>query len=120
MLTYGGNRRSTKILDLFTFKFKGKGPTHYISLIFITYASKENQYSRFKTIRVLYNKKSLVCILSGLAFYLLYCWDFSNKLFLNFSKQLIWYNIYLIKSSTRDYKVAFLYNLQQKWVAKVF
>ena len=34
ILTRGGNRRSAKILDLFTFKFKGKGPTRYIPLIF--------------------------------------------------------------------------------------
>ena len=27
ILTYSGNRRSAKILDLFTFKFKGKSPT---------------------------------------------------------------------------------------------
>ena len=50
-------------------------------------------------------------MLSRLAFYLLYCWDFSNKPFLNFNKQLMWYNIYLIKSSTGNYKAAFLYNL---------
>ena len=50
-------------------------------------------------------------MLNRLAFYLLYYWDFSNKLFLDFSKQLVWYNIRLIKSNTRDYKAAFLYNL---------
>jgi len=53
MLTYSGNRRSAKILDLFTFKFKGKGPIHYMPLIFITRAGKQNQYSRLKTIRAL-------------------------------------------------------------------
>ena len=42
ILTHGGNRRSTKILDLFTFKFKGEGPIHYIPLIFTIYASKQN------------------------------------------------------------------------------
>ena len=73
MLTCGGDRRSTEILDLFTFKFKGEGPTRYIPLIFTIYASKQNQHGRLKTIRVLYNKKPLVYMLSGLAFYLLYC-----------------------------------------------
>jgi len=40
MLTYGSNRRSTKILNLFTFKFKGKGLTRYIPLIFTTRVGK--------------------------------------------------------------------------------
>jgi len=42
MLTYGSNRRSAKILNLFTFKFKGEGPTRYMPLIFTIYASKQN------------------------------------------------------------------------------
>ena len=89
MLTRGGNRRSAKILDLFTFKFKGEGPTHYIPLIFTTCTSKQNQYSRLKTIKALCNKKPLVYMLSRLAFYLLYYQDFSDEPFLNYSKQLI-------------------------------
>jgi len=72
MLTRGGNRRSAEILDLFTFKFKGEGPIRYMPLIFTIYASKQNQYSRLKTIRALRNKKLLIYMLSGLAFYLLY------------------------------------------------
>jgi hypothetical protein len=40
MLTYSGNRYSAKILNLFTFKFKGEGPTHYMPLIFTIRASK--------------------------------------------------------------------------------
>ena len=120
ILTHSGNRRFTKILDLFTFKFKGKGLTRCIPLIFTIYVSKQNQYSRLKTIRALYNKKPLIYILSRLAFYLLYYQDLSNKLFLDFSKQLVQYNIYLIKSSTRDYKAAFLYNLQREQVTKAF
>ena len=40
ILTHGGNRRSAEILDLFTFKFKGEGPTRYIPLIFTIRASK--------------------------------------------------------------------------------
>ena len=120
MLTYGGNRRSAEISNLFTFKFKSKGLTYYIPLIFTTYTSKQNQYSCFKTIKALYNKKPLICILSGLAFYLLCHYDFSNEPFLDFSKRLVWYNIYIIKSSTKSHKVAFLYNSQREWVAKAF
>ena len=72
MLTRGGNRRSAEILDLFIFKFKGEGPTRYIPLIFTIRAGKQNQHSRLKTIGALCNKKPLIYILSGLAFYLLY------------------------------------------------
>jgi len=42
ILTYSGNRRSAEILDLFTFKFKGKGPIYYMPLIFTIRASKQN------------------------------------------------------------------------------
>ena len=86
MLTRGGDRRSAKISDLFTFKFKGEGLTRYIPLIFTTRASKQNQHSRLKTIGALCNKKPLICILSRLAFYLLYRWDLSDEPFPNFSK----------------------------------
>ena len=103
MLTHSSNRCSTKILDLFIFKFKGKGPIRYMPLIFTIRTSKQNQYSRLKTIKALYNKKPLIYMPSGLAFYLLYYQDFNNKLFPDFSKWLAWYNIRLIKSSARDY-----------------
>ena len=53
MLTYGGDRHSAKISDLFTFKFKSKGPIYYMPLIFTIYIGKQNQYSRLKTIRAL-------------------------------------------------------------------
>ena len=73
ILTYSSNRYSAKILNLFTFKFKGKGPTRYMPLIFTIYTNKQNQYDRLKITRALYNKKPLIYMLSGLAFYLLYC-----------------------------------------------
>ena len=120
MLICGSDRCSAEILNLFIFEFKGEGPTCCMPLIFTTCTDKQNQYGCFKTIRALYNKKLLICMLSGLAFYLLYCWDFSNKPFSDFSKWLAQYNICLIKSSARDHKAAFLYNLQQKWVTKAF
>jgi len=68
MLTYSGNRRFTKILDLFTFKFKSKGPIYCMPLIFIICVGKQNQYSCFKTIGILQNKKPLIYMLNGLAF----------------------------------------------------
>ena len=120
MLIYGGNRYFTKILNLFTFKFKGKGPIYYIPLIFTIYTGKQNQHSYFKTIKALRNRRPLIYIFSRLAFYLLYCQDLSTEPFLDFSRCLVWYNICLIKSSTRDYKVALLYNLQRDWVIKAF
>ena len=39
---YSGDKHFTKILDLFTFEFKGKGPTRYMLLIFITRVGKQN------------------------------------------------------------------------------
>jgi len=89
MLTRGGDRPSTEISDLFTFEFKGEGPTRYIPLIFTTRVGKQNQYGRLKTIRALRNRKPLVCILSGLAFYLLYRWDLSMEPFPDFSRRLV-------------------------------
>jgi hypothetical protein len=53
MLICGSNKHFTKILDLFTFKFKGEGPIYYIPLIFTIYIGKHNQYNHFKTIRAL-------------------------------------------------------------------
>jgi len=49
MLTRGGNCRSLKILDLFTFEFAGKGLTRYIPLITTTRAGKQNQHGRLET-----------------------------------------------------------------------
>ena len=72
MLTRGGDRRSAEISDLFTFEFKGEGPTRCMPLIFTTRAGKQNQHGRLETIGALRNRKPLVCMLSGLAFYLLY------------------------------------------------
>ena len=120
MLTRGGDRRSAEISDLFTFEFKGEGPTHCIPLIFTTRASKQNQHGRLETIGALGNKKPLICMLSGLAFYLLYRWDLSNEPFLDFSKRSAWYNVRLIKSSTGSREAAFSYNSQREWVAKAF
>jgi hypothetical protein len=72
ILTCKGDRHFAKILDLFTFKFKGEGPTQYMPLIFTTQAGKQNQHSCLKTIKALQNRKPLIYILSRLAFYLFY------------------------------------------------
>ena len=42
MFIYNSDKQSTKILDLFTFKFKGKGPIRCMLLIFIIYIGKQN------------------------------------------------------------------------------
>jgi hypothetical protein len=40
ILTRSGDRRAAEISDLFTFEFKGEGPTYYIPLIFTIHAGK--------------------------------------------------------------------------------
>jgi hypothetical protein len=120
MLTRGGDRRAAEISDLFTFEFKGEGPTRCMPLIFTTRAGKQNQHGRLETIGALRNRKLLTCMLSGLAFYLLYHWDLSDEPFPDFSQRAAWYNIRLIKGSTRDREAALSYNSQREWVAKAF
>ena len=121
MLTRRGDRRLAEISDLFTFEFKGEGPTQCMPLIFTTRAGKQNQHGRLETIGALRNKKPLICMLSGLAFYLLCRWDLGEEGFPDFSKRSAWYDIKLIKaSSTKDPKAAFSYNSQREWVAKAF
>jgi hypothetical protein len=45
MLTRGGDRRAAEISDLFTFEFKGEGPTRCMPLIFTTAASRRSALS---------------------------------------------------------------------------
>ena len=120
MLTRGGDRRVAEISDLFTFEFPGEGPTRCLPLIFTTREGKENQHGRLETIGALRNKKPLTCMLSGLAFYLLYRWDIGGEPFPDFSKRSMWYNIRLIKSSTANRTTAICYTTQRDWVAKAF
>jgi hypothetical protein len=89
-------------------------------LIFTTQAGKQNQHGRLETIRALQSRKPLTCMLSGLAFYLLCCWDLSNEAFLDFSRRSAWYNTQVIKGTTGDPKAAFSYNSQQEWIVKAF
>ena len=120
MLTRGGDRRAAELSDLFTFEFKGEGPTQCMPLIFTTRAGKQNQHGRLETIGALRNRKPLICMLSGLAFYLLYRWDLGDEDFLDFNKRSAWYNTRLIKGTTRDPTATFSYNSQREWVAKAF
>src|SRR5205807_8611795 len=64
MLTRGDDRRNAELSDLFTFEFKGEGPTRCMPLIFTTRAGKENQQGRLVTSGALRNKKPLTCVLS--------------------------------------------------------
>jgi hypothetical protein len=48
MLTRGCDRRAAEISDLFTFEFKGEGPTRCMPLIFTTRASMQNQHGRLE------------------------------------------------------------------------
>jgi len=86
MLTHGSNQRAAEISDLFTFEFQGEGPTYCMPLIFTTCAGKQNQHDQLETIGILWNKKPLVCMLSGLAFYLLCHWNLGGEAFLDLSK----------------------------------
>ena len=46
MLTRSSNCHAAEISDLFTFKFKGEGPTRCMPLIFTTRAGKQNQHGQ--------------------------------------------------------------------------
>ena len=122
MLTRGGDRQCTEISDLFTFEFPGEGPTRCMPVILTTRAGKRNQHGRLETAGALRNRKPLICMLSGLAFYLLYRWDLTDEPFPDFSRRAAWYDIRLIKSSSNgaDRTASFSYNTQRDWVVKAF
>jgi hypothetical protein len=100
MLTRGGDRRAAELSDLFTFEFKGEGPTRCMPLIFTTRAGKQNQHGRLETIGALRNRKPLICMLSGLAFYLLYRWDIGGEAFPDFSCREAWYDMRLMRPTS--------------------
>ncbi|KAK4233479.1 short-chain dehydrogenase [Achaetomium macrosporum] len=87
MLARGGDRRNAELSNLFTFEFAGEGPTRCMPLIFTTRAGKQNQHSRLETAGALRNRRPHICLLSGLAFYLLCRWDLSNEPFPDFSQR---------------------------------
>ena len=123
MLTRGGDRRAAEISDLFTFEFEGEGPTRCMPLIFTTRAGKQNQHGRLETAGALRNKNPLICMLGGLAFYLLYRWDIAaDEPFPDLSRRSAWYDTRLIRGSRsrRDHTAALSYNSQRDWVVKAF
>lgn len=79
MLAHGGDRRVAELSDLFTFEFTGEGPTRCMPLILTTRVRKQNQHGRLETAGALRNRRSLVCMLGGFAFYLLYMWDLTDE-----------------------------------------
>jgi hypothetical protein len=119
MLTRGGDRRALELSDLFTFEFPGEGPTVCMPVIMTTRAGKTNQHGRLETAGALRNRKPLICVLSGLAFYLLFRWDLTEEPFPDFSRRPAWYDIRLITSSGGAGRTAGLsYNSQREWAAR--
>jgi hypothetical protein len=120
MLTRGGDRRSAEISDLFTYEFQGEGPTRCIPLIFTTRQSKQNQHGRLETVGALRHKDPFVCLLSSLAYYLLYRWDLTDEPFPDFATRPAWYSIRLLKRVGGDRQAQLSYTSQREWVAKAF
>ena len=120
MLARGGDRCAAELSDLFTFEFTGEGPTRCMPLVLTTRAGKTNQHGRLETAGALRNKRPLICMLSGLAFYLLYRWDLGDEPFLDFSQRGAWYDIRLLKSNNANRTAPLVYNSQLNWVVKAF
>jgi len=120
MLARGGDRRAAELSDLFTFEFTGEGPTRCMPLILTTRAGKQNQHGRLETAGALRNKRPLVCMLGGLAFYLLYRWDLTDEPLPDFSRRTAWYDIRLLKSHGADRTSGLSYYAQRDWVVKAF
>lgn len=118
MLGRGCDRRATKISNLSTFEFEDEGPTRCMPLIFTTWAGTQNQHGRLEAAGALRNRKPAICMLSGLAFYLLSRWDLTEEPFPDFSRRSAWYDIQLIKGA--DPTTALSYNSQRDWVVKAF
>jgi hypothetical protein len=89
-------------------------------LVLTTRAGKKNQHGRLETAGALRNKRPLICMLSGLAFYLLYRWDLTDEPFPDFSRRSAWYDIRLLKSNNAHRTAALAYNSQRNWVVKAF
>jgi len=122
LLTRGGDRRTAEISDLFTFEFEGEGPTRCMPIIMTTREGKENQHGRLETGGALRNRNPQICLLSALAFYLLYRWDLTDEPFPDFSERPAWYNVRLLKASNAgaSCKAELAYNTQRDWVSKAF
>jgi hypothetical protein len=72
------------------------------------------------------NKDPQICLLVGLALYLLYRWDLTDEPFPDLSGRPAWYNIRLLKASGAgagancSYTAPLAYNSQRDWVSKAF
>jgi hypothetical protein len=121
MLTRGSDRRAAEISDLFTFEFPGEGPTRCMPLIWTTRAGKQNQHGRIETAGALRSRRPVVCMLGGLAFYLLYRWDLTDEPFPDLRSRLAWYDIRLLKATGAGAGADGLaYNSQREWVVRAF
>lgn len=87
-------------------------------LILTTRVGKKNQHGRLETGGALRNRKPLICMLCGLAFYLLYRWDLGEEPFPGFSGPSAWYDTRLIKGSKPAESIP--YNSQRDLVAKAY
>ena len=114
MLTRGNDRRSAEISDLFTFEFKNEGPTQCFPLIFTTRESKKNQHGRLEIISALRNKNPLICMLSGLAYYLLYRQNLTDESFPDFTAWPAWYGTRLIKRTKDNHQKPLSYTTQRE------
>ena len=122
LLVRGGDRRTAEISDLFTFEFEGEGPTRCMPVIMTTRGGKQNQHGRLETGGALRNRNPQICLLSGLAFYLLHRWDLTDEPFPDLSERPAWYNVRLLKSSAAgaSQTAELAYNSQRDWVSKAF
>jgi hypothetical protein len=120
MLTRGGDRRSAEISDLFTFEFPDEGPTRCMPLVYTTREGKVNQHGRLETSGALRHKNPFVCVISSLAFYLLYRWDLTDESFPDFATRPAWYGIRLIKRTGGDREQQLSYTSQRDWAGKAF
>jgi len=122
LLVRGADRRTAEISDLFTFEFDGEGPTRCMPVIMTTRQGKKNQHGRLETGGALRNRNPQICMLSGLAFYLLYRWDLTDEPFPDFSERPAWYNTRLLKASSAGASSTAMlaYNSQRDWVSKAF
>lgn len=120
LLSRGGDRRNIELSDLFTFEFPGEGATRCMPLIVTMRAGKENQHGRLETAGALRNRDPHICLLSALAYYLLYRWDLCGERFPDFQDRSRWYDIRLIKGISSNPTAPISYNTQHKWAAKAF
>jgi hypothetical protein len=123
LLARGDDRRRAEISDLFTFEFPDEGPTKCFPLIFTTREGKTNQHGRLETAGALRHKNPVTCLLSGIAYYLLFRWDFTEEPFPDFTDRSRWYRTRLLRgnrATTSHNDQGISYSTQRDWMAKAF